>query len=822
MAIKLTVNSFLKVLQQSRLLPDGEVAGLMQKCSADSVNVKDAAKVADWLVDHGKVTRWQADKLLQGKHKGYFVGKYLLKDLIGRGGMSSVFLARHTGLGTDVAVKVLPQKKVHDTSYLERFKREARAAASVDHPNIVRAFDIDMERDGKHEIHFIVMEYVDGQDLTEMIVEDGLFSPADAAEIIRQAAQALQHAHDVGIVHRDMKPGNLMIEADGTVRLLDLGLALLQEDDVASLTIAYDERVLGTADYLSPEQAVDSHTVDGRADIYGLGCTFYFLLTGHPPFNEGTLPQRLIAHQTKQPPPIRAERPDVTDSLLAIIHRMMKKDPDERYQSATEVAEVLTEWLDQTGKQMQVRVAPPSDILPGSKPTGERPRYTPFGESSVLQTATDVEVQSGETQNFNQLDTIIVPNIEPVPAPARRRQLAGGRRWFTKRMAALVGAVAAIAIVVGAVFLVPPLIDSEPAAVIHVGPTRELKSISAAIRHVEDYFSTHEVDRQLQVIKVDGAATYRERITIDHSQLVNKFDLHIMCDGPDRAILEADGDQPLLKVIRSKNFHFSGFELRAENAKTVIELSEHSPGTNLERLTIRDFTGQAIFARELSGQESSGGAAVMHDIRFETSDAQAVGVVLQSPVRDGSRTAVQLNECRFIGAMLAGVIVNDSANFLEIDACVFSGCRTGIRFAGKQLDLIDVRIGGNTFHGVGAGISFDGAPSADSVNLVVARNLFANVQHAEVAAGHAGDRTEFGRFSEAGFRFNWTSGTVSLDEIDVFANQGRIAIRDFEFRALDPQDPAFLQPTTKTLPLTSGHPQVGFKPWVGAVKPLGL
>ncbi len=236
---------------------------------------------------------------------------------------------------------MLPANKVNDTSYLARFHREARAAAALDDPNIVRAYDVD-----QHEgTHYLVMEYVEGRDLQVLVATDGALSPTQAAEYIRQAASGLAHAHQVGLIHRDIKPANILIDLKGTAKILDMGLAQISNDDQASLTIAHDEKVLGTVDYLAPEQAIDSHTVDGRADIYSLGCTLYFALTGHPPFPEGTCTQRLLMHQTQQPESIRKQRPDVPEDLVNIFYKMTAKRRDQRYQRADEVVEALTRWL---------------------------------------------------------------------------------------------------------------------------------------------------------------------------------------------------------------------------------------------------------------------------------------------------------------------------------------------------------------------------------------------------------------------------------------------------------------------------------------------
>ncbi|HEX6987370.1 MAG TPA: serine/threonine-protein kinase, partial [Planctomycetaceae bacterium] len=345
MATKLSAESFLAGVRNSGLVPSDQLGRLLAEIGGD-----DPETLADELVRRGALTRWQADKILQGRG-GFNLGKYRLLSLLGKGGMSAVYLAEHTLMRRRCAIKVLPVKRVNDSSYLGRFHREAQAIASLDHPNIVRAYDVDHHMDGDTPIHVLVMEYVDGRSLHEVVQQDGVLDFARAADYVRQAAEGLQYAHQAGLVHRDIKPGNLLLDRNGTIKILDLGLARFSaEGDDQSLTVAHDERVLGTADYLAPEQALDSHKVDARADIYSLGCTLYFLLTGSPPFTEGTLAQRLMAHQTKAPPPLAEKRPDVPTSLAAIAMKMMAKRPEDRYQTAAEVAEVLAAWLAANGK----------------------------------------------------------------------------------------------------------------------------------------------------------------------------------------------------------------------------------------------------------------------------------------------------------------------------------------------------------------------------------------------------------------------------------------------------------------------------------------
>ncbi len=346
MTLKLTAASFLAGVKQSGLIDPDRLDALVNEIHQAGIDCNDSMAIATALVDRKALTEWQSDKLLQGRHKGFILGRYRLLSLLGAGEMSAVYLAEHILMERRCAIKVLPANKVQDTSYLGRFHREARAVASMNHANIVRAYDVDKQTESGTDIHFLVMEYVEGRNIEQIVKEQGPLDYVSAVDYIRQAADGLGHAHQSGMVHRDVKPGNLLIDNTGVVKLLDLGLArFFKTTDEESLTIKHDEKVLGTADYLAPEQAVDSHQVDARADIYSLGCTMYFALTGHPPFTDGTLVQRLLAHQTKIPPSVRYERPDIDDSLLEILDKMMAKKAADRFQTAAEVSEALARWL---------------------------------------------------------------------------------------------------------------------------------------------------------------------------------------------------------------------------------------------------------------------------------------------------------------------------------------------------------------------------------------------------------------------------------------------------------------------------------------------
>lgn len=361
---KPNVETLLDIIQRSGLVEKNRLDSCLGQIKRDSGGQlpEDVHELAGRFVADNLVTQWQCDRLMEGRHRGFFLGRYKLLGQLGTGGMSTVYLGEHVLMQRRVAIKVLPRQRVSDTSYLARFHREARAAATLDHANIVRAYDVDNDGD----IHYMVMEYVDGRDLQQTVKRKGRLDYATAADYIRQAAEGLGHAHAHGLIHRDVKPANLLVDQKKVVKVLDLGLARFTDDDCASLTVQYDENVLGTADYLAPEQAVDSHRVDARADIYSLGCSMYFLLTGHPPFPDGTLPQRLMAHQKQQPQPITKQRPDAPAELVAICAKMMAKRPADRYQSMAEVADALRRWL------ADYEQVPQRGSSPGSSGAGKR------------------------------------------------------------------------------------------------------------------------------------------------------------------------------------------------------------------------------------------------------------------------------------------------------------------------------------------------------------------------------------------------------------------------------------------------------------------
>ena len=331
-----TTADFLDLVRRSRVIDKARLDAYLIDHAGDAQTPADLARD---LRAAGLLTDFQTTQLLRGKHRGFVLGSYRLLDRIGSGGMGQVFLAEHGSLRRRAAIKVLPPDLAGNEFAKERFLREARAAAQLDHPNLVRAFDVCTEG----EVIYLVMEYVEGISLHDLVTRFGPLDPARVGYYLWQVAAGLASVHAAGLVHRDVKPANLMVDRTGTAKILDLGLVRSQFDD-NELTRGQGVKILGTADFLAPEQAIDCSTVDARADVYSLGATGYFLLAGQVPFPGDKVAQKLIAHQTVPAPRAAATRPGVPTALSDIVAKMMAKNPADRYQTAAEVATALEPW----------------------------------------------------------------------------------------------------------------------------------------------------------------------------------------------------------------------------------------------------------------------------------------------------------------------------------------------------------------------------------------------------------------------------------------------------------------------------------------------
>jgi len=323
------------------------------------------------LIQIGWLNRWQAEQLKVGRSK-FNLGPYRVIDSIGQGGMGQVFKAEHTMMGRVVAIKVLPRQKSTPDA-IDSFTREIRAQAQLDNENLVRAFDAG--HDGN--VYFLVTEYVPGTDLRKFVRVRGRLTMQEAATIISQAAVGLAHAHSRGLIHRDVKPGNLLVTPTGHTKVSDLGLAGFLGDEFDKDPRA--GKIVGTADYLAPEQILSPRSVTPASDVYALGCTLYYAVTGKVPFPGGTARDKARRHCDDTPINPRRLNPDLSDEFVDVLAAMMEKDPAKRIQTAHEVVDELAHWageavsteLDELGQRIHpggILTRPAPDVLHDTQP----------------------------------------------------------------------------------------------------------------------------------------------------------------------------------------------------------------------------------------------------------------------------------------------------------------------------------------------------------------------------------------------------------------------------------------------------------------------
>jgi eukaryotic-like serine/threonine-protein kinase len=434
----------------SNLLPAEEVRSVYNRWQAEAgARSSDEAQFAHWLVNNQVVTEYQAALLAKGYSEGYFINQYKILHRLGRGRSAGVYKAVHN-LGQMVAIKVLPPSRSKDPQLLARFQREARLAVKLDHPNVVRSYQI-----GDYKgLHFLVMEYLDGETLEAVLQRRKQLPLHEAVRLTYQALKGLQHIHEKGLVHRDLKPANFMLvpaarrEADttldSTLKILDIGLGRLLGDEGNSPdeALTTEGALLGTPDYLAPEQARDARNIDIRADIYSIGCVLFHMLTGQSPFPDKNILSQMVRHATETPKPLRDFGITGAEHLQKLLNTMLAKDPSQRYATPRKACHALRPLLPKLAPVVRADESPPNlkkyltwlEANPESS-SAEMPALgRPVDVTPVRATIKTHAGPAVSGASPSQVDVELVGQPAPASAgaaaPANRRFSLSNRDWL--------------------------------------------------------------------------------------------------------------------------------------------------------------------------------------------------------------------------------------------------------------------------------------------------------------------------------------------------------------------------------------------------------
>jgi serine/threonine protein kinase len=765
MPVPLTTEQLVELIRKSNLIESARLdAHLQQQKTLPAT----AVDLAQDLINQGLITNFQKEQLLQGKWRGYTIGKFKVLERLGAGGMGSVYLCEHLKMKHKVAVKVLPTAKACDPAALGRFYREARAAGVLDHPNLVRAHDID--QDG--ELHYLVLDYVDGVNLQHLVNRyPGKLPVERACHYIYQAAQGLQHAFECGLIHRDVKPANLLVDRQGVIRILDLGLARFYEDNQDLLTLKYDDNnVLGTADYVSPEQAMDSHDVDIRTDVYSLGATFYFLLTGQPLFPEGRVAQKLIWHKDREPKPIHELRGDMPVELETIVMKMMAKEREDRYQTPAEVMAALEPWV-------QTPIAPPSDAeLPnlcpaarggpnengsgGRSPAGRSPvgsrkqdsagvsgprRTSPSRTATQAVIALPATGPSAEHATPHRLSAEestarVRASLESTPVFATAPKPKGriGRLIYMGTMLAL-GVTAGVFMRMsmrGTEPPPPPVIGKRVLVVDHSGRGDTHASILEALKTARPG-DTVEVREAVweEVLRLESGGTLGRGVTLTGKGQDGKPTLWQPPPG--------QHDVPSLihfssiAGLRLQNFTLDG----KDTVQHLVTISGPSGELTLEDLKLQAFRSSGVRLTSAVAEEHQ--PLLFQRLQIHAGREAEAGILIDSLLDQPSK-CVRISECRIEGPGHAGVVVSGPVGELEIARCEICGLSDGVLYRSASVPLpIQLTLTGNTFRDLQrTGLRIETTLKSETSRVTLKDNRFKRVK---VLGWLEGFKTEPGR-----------------------------------------------------------------------------
>ncbi|MBL8808967.1 MAG: serine/threonine protein kinase [Planctomycetaceae bacterium] len=412
-------SDFFDLLEKSGLVTEERAQRIQEKLQISSDASAEAA--ARTLVRERVLTPFQAERLLEGRYRGLVIDGYRIREVLGFGGMGCVFIAEDPNVERKVALKVMSAEHALDAGMLARMKLEAAAGMKLDHPNIIKTYRLD----STGAVHYLVMELVRGISLHELVALNGPLKPSMACDVGMQIAEALDVAHRNGIIHRDIKPANFLIEPNGVARILDFGLAMISDvsDDEFSLSMVFGHDCLGTPDYISPEQSLDSRNIDARADIYSLGATLFVALTAHVPFPEKSNKAKLEAQRSKKPRNVCELRPEIPPEIGAIILKMMEKDPARRYQTAAEVVEAFRPFAKRKNVQFDFRELITLRAKQAKAKAEATGRKAAAPKSSITSASGWIATDGhdlGVTDSFAQADTPAIRSNSPEPSKSDR------------------------------------------------------------------------------------------------------------------------------------------------------------------------------------------------------------------------------------------------------------------------------------------------------------------------------------------------------------------------------------------------------------------
>lgn len=706
-----SADAFLVVVQKSGLVDAEPLRKHVMGLRSLPTPPRSMQEFARTLVNAGLLTDFHIKNMLRGRYKGFVVGKYKVLHPIGSGGMGTVYLCEHSTMRHKVAMKILPVKSTNDQVSVERFFREARAAAGLNHPNIVRAHDIDKQ----DNLYYIVMDYVEGVSLQDLVSRKGPLDPVRAAHYIAQAALGLQYIQNSGLAHRDIKPGNLLIDREGTLKILDLGLARYLDDRADKLTKQLDEQgILGTADYISPEQAVESHDIDNRTDIYSLGATFYYVLAGRAPFEGASAVQKLMYHQTHEPVKLENLAPGVPKEMADIIRKMMEKLPENRFQLPGEIAEALEPWT-------QKPIAPPS---PDEMPNHGLIDSTEGGDSGTVSGASAASIASG-MRRLPKTGSNSYGGSRTAGAKAGggKGLLIGGA------VLAFLAAALGIAYFAGAFNkgdlgkpIIPAKIEPKEKGGTVNKPAEEAKFFVSKAGKQEQAATLAEA---LAAAKGGGKVVVRGERMPAGAAIPPDCDAEIEGDSGTpgmKVIWEAGAAHPLLAFSNAAGLKLRGFQFDGNGAAgSLIDIQGNCPGMRIEDCEFRNFKGAAI--RMLNAAGTKEAPAVLRKVRFTTEGGADAALAL-----DGAAARfIDVTECRFEGGFAAGVKVDarlEDVKFLRDRFHLVANCIVFVNAAAAA--GVNAVIENCVFFESLSALRFDGVPGFKEGKLFVRNNLFAN------------------------------------------------------------------------------------------------